>query len=474
MRLDPVSPLVRHRRLSVLPIPAIHPIVETPIVPTISPFRGLRYNSDVISSISRVVAPPYDIIDPDDEEALRARDPHNVVHLTLGKVPPEGRRERDYVRAAATLDRWCKDSVLLVDDEPGIYVVEQSFRLGGQWLLRRGFISALLLEELGKGVHPHEHTLSSPKDDRFRLTRACNTKLSQIMTIYSDPEGEIDGLVHAMRSGEPLHSFTDDDGVAYRFWPVRDLEAIQELARRIGEENIVIADGHHRYESSLSFARAHRDSTRSWGQAPEDYIGALCISVANPGLISLPTHRRVQTDEPFDEKKILDQIRRHFEVTDLGQVSADSAQQEFDRARRDTNRIGCVLPDRRLLLLEPRRPDELRHRFPAEADSWWNLPVCLLHHVLLPDLIGLSPDAGANSEKVDFRHRGEEIYTGVVEGDFDLGFLLPPTDPAAVQGVAASGRRLPQKSTYFYPKVASGLVCYPHNDQTLSTVNSPL
>jgi uncharacterized protein (DUF1015 family) len=463
---------VCHRRFSVFPIPAIHPIVETLIVPTISPFRGLRYNSEVISSISRVVAPPYDVIDPDDEQAFRARDPHNVVHLTMGKVPSEGRRERDYVRAAATLNRWQKESVVAMDEEPGIYVVEQSFRLEGQWLLRRGFISALLLEELGQEVHPHEHTLSSPKDDRFRLTQACETKLSQIMTIYSDPEGEIDALVHTMRSGEPLHSFTDDDGVAYRFWPVSDLEAIQELARRVGQEKMVIADGHHRYESSLSFARAHRDSSRSWGDAPEDYIAALCISVANPGLISLPTHRRVQTDEPFEEKKVLDEIQRNFDVTDLGQVTANSAQEEFDHARRHTNLIGCLLPDRRLLLLQPRQPEQLRRRFPAEADSWWNLPVCLLHHVLFPDLINLSPDAGADSEKVDFRHRAEEIYTGVVQGDFDIGFLLPPTDPAAVQRVAATGQRLPQKSTYFYPKVASGLVFYPHSNKTLSSIRS--
>jgi uncharacterized protein (DUF1015 family) len=433
-------------------------------VPTISPFRGLRYNPEAISSISRVVAPPYDVIDPDEEEAFCARDPHNVVHLTLGKVPPGGRNLHDYTRSAATLDRWQKKRVLVMDDEPAIYVVEQSFRLDGQWLLRRGFISALLLEDLGDNIHPHEHTLSSPKSDRFRLTEACRTKLSQIMTIYSDPEGDIDELVHAMRRGDPEHSFTDDEGSTYRFWPVYDPDAIQSLTEAIASRTMVIADGHHRYESSLAFARSHRCAGREWGHAPEDYIAALCISVANPGLISLPTHRRIRGNKDFDLQTALQEIEQDFDLTEIGQIQKHSAQEQFDLARGERDLIGCVMPDGKLLLLEPRRPDSLRQRFPEHADSWWNLPVCLLHNVLLPELIGLAPNDSAHSDRIDFRHRASEIWAGVCEGEYDLGFLLPPTDPAAVQQVAASGQRLPQKSTYFYPKVASGLVCYPHVD----------
>ncbi|MFW6457150.1 MAG: DUF1015 family protein, partial [Planctomycetota bacterium] len=261
-------------------------------MPVISPFRGLRYNPDRISSISRVVAPPYDVIDSEQEEALRARHPQNIVHVTLGKTPQGGRSEDAYNRAATKLHEMKRENVFVQDDTPSIYVIEQSFRVGNDWVVRRGFISALMLEELGTdSIHPHEHTMSSPKDDRFNLTHHCQTKLSQIMGVYSDSNGEIDDYVRNMRSGKPTYSFTDDDEVAYRFWHVTDSDMVYGLVDRMAEEQLVIADGHHRYESSLSYAQQHRDEEKEWGHAPEDYIACLCISVDNPGLLTLPTHR---------------------------------------------------------------------------------------------------------------------------------------------------------------------------------------
>ena len=358
------------------------------------------------------------------------------------------------------------------DEHPSIYVLEQSFRVGNDWLIRRGFISALMMEELGEGsIHPHENTMSSPKSDRFKLMKSCRAKLSPIMSIYSDPEGNIDSLVRSFRSGDPEYSFTDDDGIAYRFWPITDSSSIADLVEQVAQQDMVIADGHHRYESSLSFARKNRDSDKKWGEAPEDYIVSLCISVSNSGLLTLPTHRRVRSNGSFDLDQALARIEQSFDLLPAGKVNAEMAGDEFDRQRGDRELVGCLLPDGDMYLLSPSDEQDLRGRFPADADSWWNLPVSLLHHVILADLLGLDPYAGANSDSIDFHHDAQKIADGVLSGDFNMGFFLPATDPASVQRIASRGQRLPQKSTFFYPKVASGLVLYPHANETVPSRN---
>ncbi len=435
-------------------------------MPVISPFRGLRYNSDLISSISHVVAPPYDVIDPGEEEALRARDPHNIVHLTLGKTPPDGRPTDEYTRAATALREWRRDNYLVQDEAPSIYILEQSFRVGSDWVVRRGFISALMLEELGTdSVHPHEHTMSSPKDDRFNLTHHCQTKLSQIMAVYSDSDGQINQYVRDMRSGEPLYSFTDDNEVTYRFWNVQDSEAIYNLVDKMKNQQLVIADGHHRYESSLSYAQQHRDDNYQWGKAPEDYIGCLCISVNNSGLLTLPTHRLVRSDTSLDPDALLSAVGDHFNVVSNSTITADTAEQQYDDfCSSGEDAIGCVFPDGRFVSLSLDSPQTMQNICPDRGRAWCSLPVTILHNLILPDLFGLDPETGANSDRIDFHHDVETTFSRVHTGDYDMAFLLPPTPPSAVQRIASEGDRLPQKSTYFYPKIASGLVAYPHED----------
>jgi len=415
------------------------------------------------TDLSRVVAPPYDIVDPPLEKELRERDPHNVIRLTLGKTPPEARPEQEYRCAAEFLARWRQEGVLIQDRVPSLYLVEQAFSLGGQELVRRGFIAALLLEELGKGsVFPHERTSAVARTDMFRLLAACQANLSQVIAIYADPDGAADRAVARLCGGPPLYSFHDGAGVRYRVWRIgarRDIAAIVRLVRGCP---FVIADGHHRYESALQYRNARRAQGAAPGSAPEDYVSALCVSVADAGLRALPTHRRVRTNRPITDADLRAALGDRFALHPVPVSGPDSLESALAAARGEDSALGCCLPHKRLFVLRPRDLARLRARFPQEADSWWRLPVSLLHYVVLPDLLDLRPATEEEAARVDYRHEAAEVYAGVESGAFGVGFLLPPTDPCTVVLVATQGQRLPAKSTFFYPKIVSGVVLYGH------------
>ena len=435
-------------------------------MPAIVPFRGVRFNPDKISFISRVIAPPYDVIDPPLEQELLQRDPHNFVRITLGKTPPGGRPDEAYRACAEHLRQWRETGVLVQEPEPAIYVVQQTFPLGAEELIRLGFIAAVRLEELGRGsIFPHERTFGGPRVDRLKLMAACRASLSQILGVYSDPNTEADRLIGRLCTGQPLFSFRDDDGVGHLVWRVTDADAIRDLQALLRERILFIADGHHRYESALRYSRAGPTGGR--GNAPEDYLPMLCISVENAGLRALPTHRRARARVKRSPEQVLSALEGSFAIEPVKVMNAEGLQGDYDAARGADACIGLYPGGQRLYLLRPRDAASLRPRFPASADAWWKLPVCLLHHVVLPDALDLHPGTPEEADHIDYRRDAGQIYWGVESGQFDAGFLLPPIDPRTVQRVASEGERLPQKSTYFHPKIPSGLVFYTHEPATL-------
>jgi len=402
------------------------------------------------------------------ERELHERDEHNVVRLTLGKTPAGGRKRAVYARCAALFQQWRNEGVLVQDSVPCIYIVQQAFRLRGQDFTRTGFIAAVLLEELGKGsIFPHERTFGAPRTDRLRMAAACHANLSQILGACSDPDGELDRFVCALCEGVPLLCFQDDDGVGYMVWSVSDPDAVARLQELLSERVLVIADGHHRYESALHYSQVTRRPDASPGAAPQDYLPVLCISVANPGLRVLPTHRRATSPGRFVEEQAVRALRRTFEIAPVAVRGADHLQKDFESAQGTDACIGCYLPRGRLLILHPRDRDALRARFPEEARTSCDLPVSILHQVVIPDVLGVAPGSPEEAKHVDYRREAQQVYWGVESGQFHLGFLLPPTEASTVERVASLGQRLPQKSTYFYPKIASGLVFYAHEPHTL-------
>ncbi len=434
-------------------------------MPEIRPFRGLRFNRQKVSSIERVVAPPYDVIDPPLEKVLRERHDHNIVRLTLGKTPPGGRPEEDYRRAAHSLARWREAEVLIQEARPALYVVEQTFSLGEQAFVRWGFIAALLLEEFGKGqIHAHERTTQAARSDRLKLMSACRASLSPVLAIYADPDGLVDRRVGGLRESAPLYSFRDTTGIAYRLWAVSDAAVIDRLAGLMRGLPLFIADGHHRYESALQYRAACRSPAAPPGSAPEDLIPAFCVSLANAGLKSLATHRRVTGPEGLDEAALRRALGEHFDLQQTPVGTPDMLEADFDRAQQGTPCVGCYLRGGNLFLARATHPQALRSRFPQSALSWWQLPVSLLHYVILPDLLGIEPGSPDEAQRVDYRREASEVCRGVESGLFAAGFLLPATDPKTITVVAGEGERLPPKSTYFCPKLSSGLVLYAHTE----------
>lgn len=426
-------------------------------MPYIEPFRGLRYNPDRISFISRVVAPPYDVIDDDQREELLERDPRNVVRVILDEPPEGGREQAQFEQAAQTLARWQENQVLIRDSEPSIYICEQEFNGEHGRVRRVGFIARLLLEDLGENhVFPHEQTMDEPKDDRVKLLRATRTDLSQVFAIYADEKGRINSLVREMRPELPLYEYRNERDIATIVSRVDDPEEIQCLKDMLKEQALCIADGHHRYETALAYRDEVRPDGAPHGSVPEDYTTVLFVSVADEGLTTFPTHRLVRVSEGFEKREFVNWLQREFKVRAAKVEEPEECAKAWERLRDQGAMVGCYVAPRTLYGLFPNGENAA-----GEKDV---LPVSILTEKVLKGYLDLEPQRGAENGRIEYKSELEPIYWAVESGRYDLGFFLPPIDPAVVQKEAASGGRLPPKSTYFYPKVPSGLVMYPFEE----------
>lgn len=432
----------------------------------IAPFRALRYNPEKISFISRVVAPPYDLIDQAQAQELRDQDRHNVVRLILGKEGLEKRAEGEYQQAAETFAAWRREGVLIRENAPAVYVVEQAFPMNGSRYVRHGVICAMLLEEFSsKHVLPHERTMAEPKADRLRLMEACHANLSPIFGAFSDAEGRADALLREMAAGMPLCEFCRADRVTYTIWRVDDEAAIGQLASLLRDETLFIADGHHRYEAALRYREEHRSVEGPPGSAPEDFLPVFCASVSSPGLRILPTHRLVKAPGPFRPDIVLQALGEFFSVSQEPVKGPESLRQAFGPSAKGGACIGFYVSPERLYILEPASDDVLADQLPDRLPEWRRQPVTLLHYAILERLFAIPAEAEAAHPRLFFSQNVEKIYWRVESGSYDAGFLLPPTHPATVEAIARGGERMPPKSTFFFPKIASGLLFYAFDDE---------
>jgi len=425
----------------------------------VTPFRGLRFNPDRISFIARVVAPPYDVIDPELEGRLLAGDPHNMVRLTFGKTPPEGRPPETYQAAAELLRQWRAEGVLIEDEEPSYYLVEQTFEIGHKDYTRRGFVGAVRLEEPGEGgVFAHERTVERARSDRYELLKACRTNLSPLLGFFGDPDGSTCELITSLGKGRWTYSFRLG-GVGYTVWTLSQEDVTAELSRRVEQQPLIIADGHHRYLSALRYARESRPEGAAPGSAPEDYVPFLCMSVADEGLVSLATHRLVTAGDKEEALRAIQQeLAGAFTFERATVRGAKTLRDDFALACGAAECIGCYAGGADLWILRLANRQKLLDRFGEQMPSSWSLPVNLLHNVVLPDGLGIAPHSAEATERVTYTADAEQAYWAVESGLCDIAFLLPPTSPSQVMEAATRGELLPAKSTYFYPKLVSGLV----------------
>jgi len=423
----------------------------------IVPFRGLLYNQEKTGPLDRVTAPPYDVIKPQQQEELYERSPYNVVRLILGKeYPGDSETNNRYTRSAQVFAAWRQDKTLIQDAEPGFYVYRQDYTFAGRTLSRLGFFARVRLEDFSRGnICPHEFTLSKAKADRARLLRACRANFSPIFGLYSDPSKNIDPLLQSATAGEPLATI-DDGNVVHRFWRFSDDGAAEKISAFFADRRIYIADGHHRYETAL----AYHEETGDPGSA---HVMMFLTNLDSDSMSIFPIHRLIRTPAPFDKNDFLTRVTGYCEVEPVsGLVDRAAVEAALGRLRQGGigfiaylgNGEGCLLrvlsPDNILPLLDRDEPEDLKV-----------LDVAQLHVGVLRGLLGIDTRKSDQQPQVAYKVDAAEGLSGVDRGEWDLAFFMNATRIDQVRRLAEKGIRLPQKATFFYPKLLSGLVINP-------------
>ncbi len=428
---------------------------------SIFPFPGWRYDPGKVD-MARVVAPPYDIIDPEEQDRLYARDDRNVIRLILGKTSPgDTSADNRYTRAASHLDAWRGD-MLFLQDKPAVYLYEQNFSNAGRDYLRRGFFARVRLSDWGKeGIHPHEKTLSGPKQDRLDLMRSTRGNLEPIFGLLADSEGAAAEALASLVDYPPCLDIRDDDGVENRMWVVDDPDLLHRLLSLMPEPEIFIADGHHRYETALNYQAEIRAKMAAAGQVPPlrgdldcDYIMMFIVPDSDPGLVIWPTHRIVHGLADFDPAAFLAACGEDFLVTP---ATRDGLEAGLDETELPS--FGFAAGDAlHMLTLKNRAPMDERH--PDAAKEWKVLDVSVLHSLIMDKLLGIDEGKLLRKENIVYSKSLDEtldhVRTG--QGGAQCGFILRATPMRQVRDISEAGAVMPQKSTYFYPKPLSGLV----------------
>jgi len=427
-------------------------------MPRVMPFKGVRYNPARVPDISRVTAPPYDMIPPAEQDELYRRDPCNVVRLILGRQREDGQPVDRYATAAACYRRWRTEGVLAQDAAPALYLYREDYTWAAQSYQRLGLIARIGLDEFGGGAFAHESTMSGPKADRLRLLQACEANFSQIFALYSDPDGSVEAPLLAGTSGSPLVSFDDGKGVVHNLWRVEDPALVAQVREGFAGKPFIIADGHHRYETALEYRRLMRQDPTRFRESMDSVMMCL-VRMESPGLTILPFHRMLATPGP---ERLIERIGAAFDFEERA-LPADrstwtAASQDLLNAGGGTV-LGLYRGGPLLTLLRPRPGYDLaRHLRPGTSPLVADLDVTVLHQVIFTGLLGLDEQRLVQEGGIRFFTKPEDAAVEIEAGRGAAVFLLRPSRIDQVWRIATAGQRMPQKSTNFYPKLISGLV----------------
>ncbi|HEX4475655.1 MAG TPA: DUF1015 domain-containing protein [Polyangiaceae bacterium] len=419
----------------------------------IAPLKPLRYAADLLD---RVIAPPYDVIDAELRARLGARDPRNVVHVDL----PEGKGAERYANARECFEHWQRDGVLVRDEAPGYFRYAQTFEPpgGGARITRRGFFALVRAVPYSeRAVLPHERTLTGPKEDRIALSRATRAMLSPQFMLYTDPEGRLD---RDLDSGATFAQFRTDDGIEHELAKISEAGAIARITQALHPTSLLIADGHHRYETAVALAAEFDAEDRAAGRtlkprAEYRYTFALLANGDDPKLVVFATHRLVHSLPKFDLESL---VVRAGEIFDVKIVSGgvDRLKSELDQCQRPA--IGAVTRDAAVLFVLRDDVDLGRHPVLGERPAVVReTAVALLHDGILEHILGVTPEAQAAKTNLRYLQDPKQGAALVERGEGQVLFLMNPTPVSTVRRIAEAGEVMPQKSTFFYPKVPSGL-----------------
>ncbi len=417
----------------------------------VRPFKSIHYNTILIDDLSEVVAPPYDVISKGQQENLYKRSPNNIVRLDLNHEPDP------YPAAAAEMQRMLKEKALVQDEIPAIYPYFQTFKaLDGGTVTRRGFISWIRLEPFEAGVVlPHEHTLSGPKMDRLNLMKATKASFSQIFGIYGDPTKTIEKEYDKLAGQKPFLE-ADQDGVNNKVHRITDGKLVGVFQKLLSGIPVYIADGHHRYETGLEYRRQMREKNpQHTGNEPYNFIMMYFTNMFDSGLVVYPTHRMLHSVAGFAEDKLMDAVKKYFDMLqtsnleELAEILATSGPHSY----------GLVMPQKKYYLMKLKSSSDVlsivKEDLPASVKK---LDVTLLHDFVLRQTLGISKEAQEKKLNINYTIEKGEVDEAVQSGKAQLGFIMNATKVEQVKEVADAGAVMPQKSTYFYPKLLSGFL----------------
>ena len=434
----------------------------------VRPFRGLRYNLRKVP-LEKVVTQPYDKISNEMRERYYSSDPHNIVRVILGKPRVDDDASNNvYTRAAATLTQWRETGVIEPMQAPAFLVYFQRFTVPGttQQRLRKGFIGLGHLEDYAnKIVYPHERTLAGPKLDRLQLLRHTRTHFEQIFMLYEDEEQRIDGLLDQASTNTPTIDVTDEYGVSHMLWTIDEPALLLDIQKTMRDQKLIIADGHHRYETAL----AYRDEMRASGQSQHDavyeWLPMTFFNMCSPALTVLATHRVVGNLPDFNAAVFLKRAEEYFDAE-----AAPAEPTAFAAALREAGKnrltIGVATSDGRHVLLHLKRQD-LSSVMPGLSERERALDVSVLHRLLIERCLGITEDAVKHESNITYVREFDAALNAVSEARAQVSFLLNPVWLDQMRDIVYEGNVMPQKSTDFYPKVLSGLVLYSLDDPGL-------
>jgi uncharacterized protein (DUF1015 family) len=432
-------------------------------MPEIQAFRGIRYNLGRVGALGDVVTPPYDVIGPELQDHFYKLHPHSFIRIDLNRLEPgdDDASNNRYTRAARLYKQWREEGVLVSEADPAIYVYHQEFTYAGTTYVRRGFMARQQVTRFGEGqVFPHEETLPAAKADRLMLTVVTKANLSPIFGLYPDPTCEAQNLLDQAIAGKTPLVAADHLGVVHRLWPLGDVAVIARLSAIMGPKPIFIADGHHRYETACNYREQIYDSGFLSPEHPANYTLMMCVAMDDPGLIVMPTHRLFRGTAAMSSDELAARLRPCFTTRSAGEgpEMAATVWEDIETGGQQGS-IGLYTQKDGLWLIAT-LSDAGRARMAElsqdHTEAWQALGVSLLHRLIVGDLLGCT-----KLPKPTYVHLIEEVINGLRTGDYPLSAVVMPATVHDVRAISMGGERMPAKSTYFYPKLLSGLVINP-------------
>lgn len=413
-------------------------------------FQGMRYTAKA-GNIADLVSPPYDIISPDQRDALVGRSPYNIVQLEL----PVG--EDKYKKATELYNQWVADGILKQDEKDSIYIYEMCFTVNDIHRSVKGMICAVRLEEFeNRVILPHEYTLSKAKNDRFELLHAAKASFSQIYSMYSDEQQVTRARIERISADAPDIEFTDEEGITHRLWCVTDEEQIAAFAADFVDRQLFIADGHHRYETALNYRKKVKAETPDFSsEHPANYTCMFLVDMECDGLVVFPTHRMLANLGSFDEQETLEKINKYFSFerrNDLTNIEQDLLDGW------DSHSIALYTGKDYYYLLGFHEVELVREMQVDRSESFCDLDVTILHTLILDKVFGITKSDLAKQTKITYTRSIDEALAQVKVGKQECAFFLNPTRVEQIKDVAKAGDKMPQKATYFYPKLITGMV----------------